>query len=582
MDLPAGPSGVDRSRSPIKKSMKTHILSDAELLDILENDKWISSEEEFDVESEYNYSSDSDDGENEGNDLQNIVMSDYVGSGGNEVGEDFSEMYSSTNFDWSADSQNVNHFEYTATPGLKCLPNGDQPIDYFNLLVTDELLDFLVDETNIYAIEIFLNSVSDKSRISNWVNTNRLEMKTFLSLLFHMGTIKLPRLEDYWKTNKLFNLPFFRTYMSRNRFTILLRALHFSRNPAEGESVPRNRLHKIQPIVNYFNSRMNEIFEPNKNLSLDESMVLWRGRLIFRQYIKNKKHKFGVKMYMLTESWGLIHKIMIYSGQGNDISESMTHTEFVVDNLMSGLYHKGRSLYMDNFYNSVQLSRKLLQKKTYVTGTLRSNRKHNPREVIAQKLKKGESICRYTEDNICVMKWKDKRDVLTISSEFPHSMIEIEKNRSIIKPISVIKYNEHMSGIDRQDQMTSYYPFERKTIRWYKKIGIHCIHLLLVNSYFLYNKYAKKTTLYEFRLSVIEALLPNDLDNNNTRITKKINETHLPKKVEKNDKKKYKYKRCQICSGKGIRKDTIYYCMECNEKPGLCLESCFEEYHKKI
>jgi hypothetical protein len=40
---------------------------------------------------------------------------------------------------------------------------------------------------------------------------------------------------------------------------------------------------------------------------------------------------------------------------------------------------------------------------------------------------------------------------------------------------------------------------------------------------------------------VIEALLPNDLDNN-TRITKKKNEKHLLKKVEKNDKKKYKYK----------------------------------------
>jgi hypothetical protein len=81
---------------------------------------------------------------------------------------------------------------------------------------------------------------------------------------------------------------------------------------------------------------MNEIFEPTKNLSLDESMILWRGRLIFQQYIKNKKHKFGVKMFMLTESWGLIHKIMIYSGQRHDISEGMTHTEFVVDNLMSG------------------------------------------------------------------------------------------------------------------------------------------------------------------------------------------------------------------------------------------------------
>ena len=41
----------------------------------------------------------------------------------------------------------------------------------------------------------------------------------------------------------------------------------------------------------------------------------------------------------------------------------MTYTEFIVENLMSGLHQKGRSLYMDNFYNSVQLPRKLLQKK---------------------------------------------------------------------------------------------------------------------------------------------------------------------------------------------------------------------------
>lgn len=60
---------------------------------------------------------------------------------------------------------------------------------------------------------------------------------------------------------------------------------------------------------------------------------------------------------------------MVYSRQGHDVFKSMTHTEFIVENLINGLHHKGRSLYMDNFYNSFQLSRKLLQKKTYVTGT---------------------------------------------------------------------------------------------------------------------------------------------------------------------------------------------------------------------
>lgn len=157
---------------------------------------------------------------------------------------------------------------------------------------------------------------------------------------------------------------------------------------------------------------------------------------------------------------------------------------------------------------------------TNVTGTLRSNRKNNPKDVIEKKLKKGESICRYTNDGICVAKWRDKRDVLMISSNFPHEMNEIttKKKEVKIKPISVKKYNENMSGIDRQDQMSAYYPFERKTLRLDKKIGLHFMHLLLT----------------------------------------------------------------KYCYAQGIRKDTIYFCNECQDQPGLCLDSCFEDYHKSI
>lgn len=96
-----------------------------------------------------------------------------------------------------------------------------------------------------------------------------------------------------------------------------------------------------------------------------------------------------------------------------------------------------------------------------------------------------------------------------ISSEFSHSVCEVS-NKTVVKqkPVMVKKYIENMSGIDRQDQMSSYYPCERKSLRWYKKIGVHFIHLLLINSYFLYNKNVKKISLYDNRLSVIDGLLP--------------------------------------------------------------------------
>lgn len=78
-------------------------------------------------------------------------------------------------------------------------------------------------------------------------------MKIFFGLLFHMGTIKLNRFEDYWKKCRLFNIPCFRECMSRNRFMLIFRALHFTRNPKEGEPIPHNRLFRIQSVLNYFN-----------------------------------------------------------------------------------------------------------------------------------------------------------------------------------------------------------------------------------------------------------------------------------------------------------------------------------------
>lgn len=68
--------------------------------------------------------------------------------------------------------------------------------------------------------------------------------------------------------------------------------------------------------------------------------------------------------------------------------------------------------------------------------------------------KKSENICRCTSDDIYVVNWKDKRDVLMISPEFPHEMIEINIAKVVKKKsVSVIKYNKNVSGIN---QMSSY------------------------------------------------------------------------------------------------------------------------------
>jgi len=465
-----------------------------------------------------------------------------------------------TNYIWLDNSPNLDTIDFHENVGLKINPDGDQPIDFFNLLLTDDFFEFVVRETNNYTADLYMNRSSDKSRIAKWIDIDVNELKIFFGLLLHTGTIKMPKMSDYWKTDELFNLNCFREKMSRNRYMLIMRALHFCKNPEAGEKAP-SRIYKVEKVLDYFNKRMQDVYQPSKNLSLDESMVLWRGRLVFRQYIKNKRHKYGVKLYMLTENQGFVQQIMIYSGQGTGVLPGVSHTEYVVDQLMNNYFDKGYSLFMDNYYNSVQLAHKLLQRKTYCTGTLRSNRKGNLKEVLTKNLKSGESVGKYTKDGICVVKWKDKRDVLSISSEFKHEMVETANRhgQKKIKPLLISEYNKNMSGIDRQDQMMSYYPAERKTLRWYKKIAIHFLQICLLNSHILYCKNIKKISLYDYRLSVIKALISNKSDPV-PRLFPQIPERHFPCKVEKNHKKRYIRKRCRLSASVGKRGETICYC----------------------
>jgi hypothetical protein len=105
---------------------------------------------------------------------------------------------------------------------------------------------------------------------------------------------------------------------------------------------------------------MNTIYYPKKEFSLDESMVLWRGRLQFHQYIQNKRHKYGIKLYMLTEPYGLVLKFAVYVGVLDDLGEK-GHVANVVLHLMTEKLNNGHALYMDNFYNSFDLASKLIR-----------------------------------------------------------------------------------------------------------------------------------------------------------------------------------------------------------------------------
>ena len=155
------------------------------------------------------------------------------------------------------------------------------------MLFDDNFINLLVHEINNYTETEFLRvGGAPRSRISAWKPTDNEKMLTFIALIIHTGTIQINRLNDYWKKHHLFNFTCFSDYMSRDRFLNLMRCFHFAPNvETHDQNLPDDRLYKIRPLITYFNNKINTIYYPKKEFSLDESMVLWRGRLQFRQYI---------------------------------------------------------------------------------------------------------------------------------------------------------------------------------------------------------------------------------------------------------------------------------------------------------
>lgn len=121
--------------------------------------------------------------------------------------------------------------------------------------------------------------------------------------------------------------------------------LGFSEGGSFDES---DRLSKISPLLIMLIKKFQTSYSPSTNLSLDESMMLWRGWLIFRQYIKNKRHKYGIKFYELCTTDGYVLSAEIYKGKNVENTSSSKVNDLVL-RLMRPYLNRGHHLFMDNF-----------------------------------------------------------------------------------------------------------------------------------------------------------------------------------------------------------------------------------------
>ena len=80
----------------------------------------------------------------------------------------------------------------------------------------------------------------------------------------------------------------------------------------------------------------------------------------------------------------------------------------------------------------------------------------------------GETLTTTINELTC-MKWHDKRVVNMLSTYHGNEMIEKERSRKVEggtekvkKPRMIEDYNQHMGGVDKNDQMVLYYAYSHR------------------------------------------------------------------------------------------------------------------------
>lgn len=389
------------------------------------------------------------------------------------------------------------------------------PIDYFRSFFTSEIIDLLVEQSNLYAIQ---------QNPSKPLNVDKMEMEQWLGICLHMSLSRLPDTRLHWsgldKTAA--------SIMSRDRWEQIKSNLHMVDNSNLDKS---DKVVKVRPLMDHLRNAFKQI-PMLEHLCIDEQMVPFKGQSSLKQYIPKKTHKWGYKLFVLADHKGFVYDFFPYTGKINpvdnpnvpDLKPSANAVLQLAESIPSFKNHK---LFFDNWFTSLDLIEHLATRGIWCCGTVQPQRLHNLTFKTDKQLtvhgrgSHDEWETQVEDTKITAVKWMDKRSVHLASSFLNSSPMDkclryekkLKEKVEVSRPNIVKEYNTHMGGVDICGQMISCYRMHFRSKKYYHRFIFHLIDLAVVNSWMLYRRdgealnLKKLNPLYEFKVKLANSLM---------------------------------------------------------------------------
>lgn len=509
----------------------------------------------------------------------------------------------STEFLWSDDftSFTAQKETYRRDPGPTFI--SQDPAEIFLEFWDAGIMGLIADETNKYARQ-YIETYTDPDLgttmpkyLDKWEEVTIEVLYQYFAVMICMSFCLRSKIQEYWEGG-LMGMPMFRQMMTRDQFLLITKFLHFVSDRDSSERGYERKIGKIAPILDHCNRKFSALYIPEQHISLDESLLLWKGRLSWRQCIRSKAARFGIKSFDLCEATtGYLLKCKLYTGKETPMHLVPIHgfankTAQVVLELMEGYLDAGHVLVMDNWYNQLYLTRYLKSRGTDVLGTMSRTRKNVPqalKDLKQNQVARGDWHARHCGD-IALVTWKDVKLVTVLSTYHSHEMVPGRRaGVARDKPVSVRDYNEYMGGVDLKDQKLSTFLFERKRChKWYMKVFRRLVNTSLLNAFIIYTKNPtyKLCSHRDFRRSVAEGLFAR-FGKASVPLRPVLHPSlrlqpgkHFPVPTEKFPNsavhRKFSCARCKLMKR---RTQVRTICLVCQVP--LCIGECWLDYHSR-
>ena len=356
-----------------------------------------------------------------------------------------------------------------------------------------------------------------------------------------------------------------------------------------------DRLFKVRPILEHVSKSFLERYTLGQEVSVDEAMVKFTGKLSFRQYMPAKPIKRGIKIWMACDAnSSYLSRFKVYLGHTGNVTEHGLGYN-VVTSLTDNLHQSCRHVYFDNFFTSIPLMERLFDCGLYSCGTVRANRKGFPSDLKKPRDVKNRGDMRLRQkgrSNLTAAVWKDKRLVHTLSTlSNPNGDMQAQRRVgpniiNIRQPAAIFAYNQYMGGVDLHDQLRMNYSLGRNSKKWWRYLFWFLVNCSIVNSFLLFKASSqrpqkkKRYSHIDFRIDLALELIAgfckrkrraSEIDNGGLVSAENI-EGHIHGKLS-GPKGRCRYHLKKL----NVRKGTVYGCTVC--RVHLCKDGCHNMFH---